>query len=179
MNEQLPSASATSPLNRPGRPAAQADPAQTTKTDSPAGPDAGQALPGDNQPKAATPPGGETASRPPDNPKGGWSSTPGAGPKAATDGDDVDQQQRLEGNYLAAIVLRVPRAAGEDGQTDLALVCEIHAAIQPKDIFERWLVEELFHGRCEMTRYRTQRIELPRALRFKAIVALLMQYKHV
>lgn len=77
------------------------------------------------------------------------------------------------------MVASVPRAAGEDGRGDLALAREIDAAVEPKDIFGRWQVEELFHGRREVTRYRTQRVALPHAARFTAIVVLLMQYKNV
>ena len=66
------------------------------------------------------------------------------------------------------------RAAGEDGRDDLALAREIHRAVEPKNIFDRWRVEDLFHNTREITRYRTHRVALPRAARFKAIVVLLM-----
>ena len=102
--------------------------------------------PGNAQPEAAAPPGARR--RPHGRPtprKGAWSSTPGAGSKAGTQGDDVDQMRR-DDRYLAAMVSSVPLAAGEDGRADLALAQEIHAAVEPKDIFDRWRVEDLFHG---------------------------------
>lgn len=82
-------------------------------------------------------------------------------------------------NCAGTVVTSVPLAAGEDGRADLALAREIHAAVEPKDIFDRWRVEDLFHSTREVTRYRTQRVALPRAARFRAIVVLLMQYKNV
>ncbi len=179
MNEQIPPEIVTPPLNRPGRPdPAQPDPAPAREAELAAGLPSGQAVPGNTQPEAAAPPGPEAAARPADAPKGAWRSTPGAGSKAGTQGDDVDQLRR-DDRYLAAMVASVPLAAGEDGRADLALAHEIHAAVEPKDIFDRWRVEDLFHGTRELTRYRTQRVALPHAARFKAIVALLMQFKHV
>jgi hypothetical protein len=86
---------------------------------------------------------------------------------------------RRDDNYVAALVSSVPRAVGEHGLADLALAREIHAAVEPNDIFDRWWVEDLFHNTREVERYRTQRVALPHAARFKAIVALLMQFKNV
>jgi hypothetical protein len=100
---------------------------------------------------------------------------PAAGSKAGS--DDIGQIRRDDG-YLEALVASVPRAAGEDGRGDLALAREIHSAVEPKDIIDRWWVEDLFHNAREGTRYRTQRVALPRAARFQAIVVLLMQYKN-
>jgi hypothetical protein len=77
------------------------------------------------------------------------------------------------------MVACAPLAAGEDGRGELALAHEIHSAVEPKNIFDRWRVEDLFHATREVTRYRTQRVALPHAARFRAIVMLLMQYKNV
>jgi hypothetical protein len=142
----------------------------------------GQAVPergiADDQPRPAAPPRTEAGARPTDEPKSPWTGTPAAGSKAGTAGDDIDQIRR-DNRYLEAMVATVPRAGGEDGKGELALAHEIHSAVEPKNIFDRWRVEDLFHTTREITRYRTQRVALPNAARLRAIVVLLMQYKNV
>jgi hypothetical protein len=102
---------------------------------------------------------------------GPWSQTPEAG----TEGDDLGQIRR-DNRYLAALVLSVPRATGEDGRADLELAHEIHAAVEPKHIFDRWRVEDLYHNTQELERYRAQRVALANASRFKALVFLLLPF---
>jgi hypothetical protein len=102
---------------------------------------------------------------------GPWSQTPEAG----TAGDDLGQIRR-DDRYLAALVSSVPRATGEDGRADLALAQDIHAAVEPKDIFGRWRVEDLVHTTRELERYRTQRVAQANASRFKALVFLLLPF---
>lgn len=76
----------------------------------------------------------------------------------------------------AALVSRVPRATGEDGRADLPQACEIYGAIEPKDIFDRWRVEDLLHTTRELERYRTQRVAPATATRFKALLFLLLPF---
>ena len=102
---------------------------------------------------------------------GPWSQAP----EAATEGDDLGQIDR-DDRYLAALVSSVPRATGEDGRADLALAREIHAAVEPTDIFGRWWVEDLVHTTRELERYRTQRVALANASRFRALVFLLLPF---
>jgi hypothetical protein len=75
------------------------------------------------------------------------------------------------------MVRSVPRAAGEDGRGDLALAHEIHSTVNATNVFDRWREEDLFQLTREIERYRTQRVALPHADRFKAIVALLIPHK--
>src|SRR5665213_336346 len=89
--------------------------------------------------QAAKPGIGDTGSGPAE-PGGPW----GQPPEADTNGDDLAQIRR-DSDYLADVVAGVPRAIGEDGRRDLAMAREIHAALEPQDIFGRWQVEDLFH----------------------------------
>jgi hypothetical protein len=126
------------------------------------GPDAHGARPGsgDNRPDTGSAERG-----------GPWSQAPETG----TEGDDLGQIRR-DDRYLAALVLRVPRATGEDGRADLALAREIHAAVEPKHMFDRWRGEDLVHNTQELERYRTQRVALANASRFRALVFLLLPF---
>jgi hypothetical protein len=187
MCEQVPPEFVTRPLNRPVPPApAQSDQAEAkqAKPDpaGAAGVPSGQAEPERRttaEPSgAAAPPRTEAGAGPAYGPKSSWTRTPGGGSKAGTESDDVDQKRR-DDRHLEAMVASAPLAAGEDRRADLALAREIDSAVEPKNIFDRWRVEDLFHATREITRYRTQRVELPNAARFSAIVALLMPYKNV
>jgi hypothetical protein len=182
MSEQARPEFRSRPPNLPVQPGpAQPDPAQEAKPDpaGAAGMPSGQAAPeggtADDQPRPAGPLPTEAAARPADSRKSSWTGTPAGGFKAGTAGDDIGQIRR-DNHYLEALVASVPRATGEDGRADLAVAHEIHAAVEPKGIFDRWRVEDLFHGTVEVTRYRTQRVALANASRFKALVFLLLPF---
>jgi len=189
MSEQVTPEFVSRPLNPPVRPVpAQPSQAQTTEAEpNPADAAAvpsGQTEPvpergaADPPPRPGEAPRAETDASLADAHKSRWASAPAAGSTGGTEGDDADQRRRDDG-YLADMASSVPLAAGEDGRDDMALAREIHSAVEPKDIFDRWRVEDLFQGTREIKRYRTQRVALPDAARFNAIVMLLMPYKNV
>jgi hypothetical protein len=117
-------------------------------------------------------------------PKGPWTSEAKAGSKAGTPsveaGPDVEAGETHRADrYLEAMVRDLPRAAGEDGRGDLALAREIHGIVNATNTFDRWREEDLLHLTREIERYRIQRVALPDASRFKALVTLLTPHMNV
>jgi hypothetical protein len=68
-----------------------------------------------------------------------------------------------------------PLASGEDFADCRALMDEICNAVDRKDFFDELRVADLGHALWEEKRYRQQLVALPKATRFKALLALLLQ----
>jgi hypothetical protein len=74
------------------------------------------------------------------------------------------------------MLLTSPLAAGENHDDYAALVEEIHKAVEPQGLFDYLRLSDLGHALWEEKRYRQHLVALPRASRFKALVALLIQF---
>jgi len=96
---------------------------------------------------------------------------PGPGHKESIKPDGPEKIKRD-----AVMMLQTsPLASGEDFADYRALMDEICKAVDRKDFFDELRVADLGHALWEEKRYRKQLVALPKATRFKALLALLFQ----
>jgi hypothetical protein len=101
----------------------------------------------------------------------------GPGEPGPTDSKHPDGPEKTKRRTSDAVMMlqTCPLAAGEDFADYRALMDEICGAVDRKDFFDELRVADLGHALWEENRYRQQLVALPKATRFKALVALLLQ----
>jgi hypothetical protein len=101
------------------------------------------------------------------------SSPTGPGPSSKTEPDG-----KIKGGFrfVAGMLLLSPLAAGESFDVYTALVEELYKAVKPQGIFDYVRLADIGHALWEEKRYRQQLVALPKATRFKALVALVLQF---
>jgi hypothetical protein len=94
-----------------------------------------------------------------------------------TDSKHPDGPEKTKRRARDAVMMlqTSPLASGEDFADYRALMDEICNAVDRKDFFDELKVADLGHALWEERRYRQQLVALPKATRFKALVALLLQ----
>jgi len=96
------------------------------------------------------------------------------GPSDSRQPDGPEKTKRPASNAIM-MLQTCPLAAGEDFADYRALMDKICGAVDRKDFFDELRVADLGHALWEENRYRQQLVALPKATRFKALVALLLQ----
>jgi hypothetical protein len=94
------------------------------------------------------------------------------GPSEPGDSKHPEKTKRLD---AVTMLQTSPLASGEDFADYRALMDKICNAVDRKDFFDELRVADLGHALWEERRYRQQLVALPKATRFKALVALLFQ----
>jgi hypothetical protein len=96
----------------------------------------------------------------------------GPGPASKT---EPDGKIKRDFRFVTGMLLLSPLAAGESLDVYTALVEELYKAVEPQTIFDYVRLADIGHALWEEKRYRQQLVALPKATRFKALVALVLQ----
>jgi hypothetical protein len=96
----------------------------------------------------------------------------GPGPTSRT---EPDRKIKRDFRFVAGMLVRSPLAAGENPDDYAALMEELYKAVEPQGIFDYVRLSDIGHALWEEKRYRQQLVALPKATRFKALVALVIK----
>jgi hypothetical protein len=110
----------------------------------------------------------------PTGPERAEASPSGPGPGASTEPNPEKINRDIR--YVASMLETTPLAAGESRGDYSALLAQIRTAVEPTSLFDHVRLCDLGHALWEEKRYRRQLVALPGATRFKALVALVLQF---
>jgi hypothetical protein len=98
-----------------------------------------------------------------------------ASPSGPTSKTEPDGKIKRDFRFVTGMLLLSPLAAGESLDVYTALVEELYRAVKPQGIFDYVRLADIGHALWEEKRYRQQLVALPKATRFKALVALVIE----